>query len=50
MTLKFLLTVLWKTKSNCMSGLFCIANLLELGRKKNFFSFMDFNLLKTKIK
>ena len=26
-----------KNKSNCMSGLFCIANLLELGRKKTYF-------------
>ena len=29
--------VLWKIKSNCMSGLFCIANLLELGKKKYIF-------------
>ena len=29
--------VLWKIKSNCMSGLFYIANLLEVGRKKIFF-------------
>ena len=27
---------LWKIKSNYMSGLFCIANLLEVGRKKTF--------------
>ena len=26
--------VLWKIKRNCMSGLFCIANLLEVDRKK----------------
>ena len=29
--------VLWKIKSNCMSGLFYIANLLEVGGKKFFF-------------
>ena len=29
--------VLWKIKSNCMSRLFCVANLLEVGRKKTFF-------------
>ena len=29
--------VLWKIKSNCMSGLFYIANLLEVGWKKFFF-------------
>ena len=29
--------VLWKMKSNCMNGLFCIANLLEVDRKKTFF-------------
>ena len=28
-----LLTILWKIKDNCMSGSFCIANLLEVGRK-----------------
>ena len=33
----FLLIVLGKTKRNCMSVLFCIANLLEVGRKKNIF-------------
>ena len=38
-TLKFsdFKLVLWKIKSNCMSGLFYIANLLEVGRKKIFF-------------
>ena len=39
MTLKFLgfqfivINVLWKIKRNCMSGLFCIANVVEEGRK-----------------
>ena len=33
----FLLTGLWKIKCNCMSGLFCIANLLEVDWKKAFF-------------
>ena len=43
MILKFLdfqyvfVNVLLKISSNCMSGLFCIANLLEMGRKKKFF-------------
>ena len=35
--------VLWKIKSNCMKGLFCIGNLLGVGRKKPFSNFMDFN-------
>ena len=33
-----------------MSGLFCIANLLEVGRKKHFSNFMDFDALQTKMK
>ena len=33
----FLLTVFGKIKRNCISGLFCIANLLEVSKKKNFF-------------
>ena len=43
MILKFLdfqyvfVNVLLKISSNCMSGLFCIANLLEMGRNKIFF-------------
>ena len=28
--------VLWKNEGNCMSELFCIGDLLELGRKKHF--------------
>ena len=28
----FLLSVLWKVKRNCMSELFCIGNLLEIGQ------------------
>ena len=28
--------VLWKIQSNCKGGLFCIANLLEVGRKTFF--------------
>ena len=31
-----------------MSGLFCIENLLKVGRKKYFSNFMDFNPLKPK--
>ena len=38
-----LLTAVWKTMRNFMSGLFCIANLLNMGRKKYFFNFTDFN-------
>ena len=34
--------VLKKIKSNCMSGLFCIANLLGVGRQKTFFWFYGF--------
>ena len=56
MILKFLdfqyvfVNVLLKISSNCMSGLFCIANLLEIGRKKIFFKIsMDFKLLRTKM-
>ena len=34
-----------------MSRLICVANLLEMDRKKNFFfNSMDFNLLQTKMK
>ena len=48
MTLKFsdfqfvLIKVLWKIKCNCMSGLFCIANLLKVGRKMHSFKFYGF--------
>ena len=42
--------VLRKIIRNCMSGLFCMENLLEAGGKKHFFNFMDFNLLQSKIK
>ena len=31
------INVLWKVKRECMGGLFCIENLLELGIKKPFF-------------
>ena len=31
--------VLGKIKSNCMSGLLCIINLLKVGRKETFFYF-----------
>ena len=32
----------WKIKLNCMSGFFCIANLLDVGKKNiSFLSFMD---------
>ena len=40
MTLKFsdfkfvFINVLWKITRKCMRGLFCIANLLEVSRKK----------------
>ena len=40
-------TVLEKIKPDCMSGLFCILNLLEVGRKKHF---MDFHCRLTKRK
>ena len=33
-----------------MSVLFCITNLLEVGRKKHIFNSMDFNPFQTKIK
>ena len=33
-----------------MSGLFCVADLLGVGRKKHFCNFMGFNPLQTKIK
>ena len=37
--------------NDCMSGLFCIADLLDVGRKKkDFFNFMVFNLLQAKMK
>ena len=39
----FLLIVLWKSKHNCMSELFCIANLLEVGRRNIFFNVIWFN-------
>ena len=49
--LQFVFTnVLWKIKRNCMIGLFCIANLIEVGRKKTLFNFMDFSTLQTKMK
>ena len=34
--------VLWKIKSNCISGLFCVANLFDLGRKNIVFQFYVF--------
>ena len=34
--------VLGKIKSNCMSGLLCIANLLKVGSKETFFYFYGF--------
>ena len=47
----FLLTVLGKIKRNCMSRLFCIANLLETDKIKTFLSgFICFNLIQTKMK
>ena len=46
----FLLTILWKIKRNCMSGLFCMAYLSKVGRKKHFFNFMVFKPLQAKIK
>ena len=46
----YFLTVLRKIKSNCRSGLFCMANLLELVKKNIFFNFVDFNPLQAKIK
>ena len=37
--------------NDCMSGLFFIADLLDVGRKKkDFFNFMVFNLLQAKMK
>ena len=36
------INVLWKFKRNCMIGLFCTANLLNVGRKKMFFKFHGF--------
>ena len=44
------LTVLQKIKRNCISGLFCIVNLLELVRKNLFFQFNGFKPLQTKFK
>ena len=47
----FLLTVLGKINRNCMSRLFCIANLLETDKIKTFlFGFICFNLIQTKMK
>ena len=46
----FLLTILWKDERDCKSGLFWIANLLEVDRNKLFYDFKDFNSLKTKMK
>ena len=46
----FQFNVLWKIKHNCISGLFCIAHLLEEGKKTFFKNFMDFNPLQTKMK
>ena len=45
MTLKFwgFQFVFWKIQRNCMSGLFCIADLSKVGRKEFSFSFMGFN-------
>ena len=34
--------ILRKIKCNCMTGLFCIANLLKVGRKKHFRKFHGF--------
>ena len=41
----FLLTVLWKIEINCMSVSFLVVDLLEVGRKKEFFNIMVFNPL-----
>ena len=41
----FLLTVLWKIEINCMSVSFFVVDLLEVGRKKEFFNIMVFNPL-----
>ena len=54
MTLKFsdfqfvFINVLWKITRKCMRGLFCIANLLEVSRKKKtrFSNFMGINPFK----
>ena len=35
---------------NKITVLFCTVNLLEVGRKKHFSNFMDFNPLQTKMK
>ena len=48
MTFKFLdfqivfIKVLSKIKSNCMSTLFCIANLFGMGRRKHFLKIYGF--------
>ena len=42
---------MWKIKHNCLNGLFCIANLLEVVRKKKVYKdFIDFKHLQTKMK
>ena len=46
----FLLTILWKIKRNCMSGLFGMAYLSKVGRKKHFLNFMVFKPFQAKIK
>ena len=42
------INVLRKIIRNCMSGLFCIANLLEVGGEKNFFNLWILTFFKAK--